>query len=127
MANTGVTTTREAKRLATKEKLFDAAIAEFKRTGTTNADVGAIVREAGTAHGTFFFHFPTKEHVIAELGQREELRMAAELDRYLGKPRELADTLVEVTRMSVALERRLGTSLFKEMLALFFSPGRPAL
>jgi hypothetical protein len=65
--------------------------------------------------------------VVAELGQREELRMAGELDRYLGKPHELADTLLEFIRLTVALERRLGTVLFKEMLALFFSPGRSAL
>lgn len=118
---------REAKRLATRERLFEAAVAEFKRTGMIDADVGAIVAEAGVAHGTFFFHFPTKEHVVAELGQREETRMAAELVRYLAQPRELADFLVEVTRRSVALERRLGTVLFKDMLGLFFSPGRVAL
>lgn len=120
-------TTREAKRLATRERLFVAAVAEFKRTGAADADVGAIVAEAGVAHGTFFFHFPTKEHVVAELGQREELRMGAELDRYLAKPHELDETLLEFVRLSISLERRLGTVLFKEMLALFFSSGRPAL
>ena len=118
---------REAKRLATRERLFEVAVAEFKRSGMAEADVGAIVAEAGVARGTFFHHFPTKEHVVAELGQREEARMGKELARYLAKPHELADTLVEVTRMSVALERRLGTVLFKDMLALFFLPGRPAL
>jgi len=120
-------TAREAQRLATRERLFEAAVAEFKRSGMAEADVRAIVSEAGVAHGTFFFHFPTKEHVVAELGQREELRMAGELDRYLAKPHELADSLLEFIRLTVALERRLGTVLFKEMLALFFSPGRSAL
>jgi TetR/AcrR family transcriptional regulator, repressor for uid operon len=120
-------TAREAKRLATRERVFEVAVGEFKRTGSADADVAAIVAEAGVAHGTFFFHFPTKEHVVAELGQREEVRMAAELDRYLAQPRDLADFMGEVTRKSVALERRLGTVLFKEMLGLFFSPTRPAL
>ena len=51
---------REAKRLQTRERLMGAAIAEFKRSGIAAADVGAIVTAAGVAHGTFFFHFPTK-------------------------------------------------------------------
>ncbi|PRC42631.1 TetR family transcriptional regulator, partial [Mycobacterium sp. ITM-2017-0098] len=57
-------TAREAKRLQTRERLLGAAVAEFKRAGITDADVGAIVAAAGVAHGTFFFHFPTKEHVL---------------------------------------------------------------
>ncbi len=118
---------REAQRLATRERVFAAAVAEFRRVGSVEADIGSIVDEAGVAHGTFFFHFPTKEHVLAELGQREEARMAVELERHLATPSALPETLVTVTRLSVALERRLGTILFKEMLALFFAPGRPAL
>jgi TetR/AcrR family transcriptional regulator, repressor for uid operon len=120
-------TARVAKRLATRERLFVAAAAEFKRSGVADADVGAIVAEAGVSHGTFFSHFPTKEHVVAELGQREENRVGAELDRYLATPHELADTLTEFVRLSMAMERRLGTVLFKDMLALFFYPSRPAL
>lgn len=120
-------TTREAKRLATRERLFGAAVAEFKRAGVASADVAAIVEAAGVAHGTFFFHFPTKEHVVAELGQREEVRMAAELDRFLRTPRTLRQTLVEVVRMATSLERRVGSLLFKDMLALYFSPTRPEL
>ena len=91
-------TTREAQRLATRERLFRAAVAEFKQTGVADADVAAIVESAGVAHGTFFFHFPTKEHVVAELGQREEVRMAGELERFLAPPRDLKATLAEVVR-----------------------------
>ena len=47
------------------------------------ADVNAIVAAAGVAHGTFFFHFPSKEHVLLELESREEARMAAEFARFL--------------------------------------------
>ena len=57
------------------------------------ADVGAIVAAAGVAHGTFFFHFPTKEHVLLELESREEARIAAEFARFLEEPHDLAATL----------------------------------
>jgi len=127
MATGAKTTTREEQRRATRQRLFTAAVAEFKQTGTASADVNAIVAAAGVAHGTFFFHFPTKEHVVAELGQREEVRMAGELDRYLARPRDLSATLQEVIRQTGLLERRLGSLLFTDMIALYFSPSRPEL
>jgi AcrR family transcriptional regulator len=120
-------TAREAQRLATRERLFAAAVAEFKRSGVAGADVGAIVAEAGVAHGTFFFHFPTRQHALAELGHREEVRMAAELDRFLATAPDLRATLHEVLRMTASLERRLGRALFKELLGLYFAPTRPEL
>lgn len=118
---------REAQRLATRELLFSRAVAEFGKTGVAGADVGAIVAAAGVAHGTFFFHFPTKEHVVAELGQREEVRMAKELDRYLEKPRDLRSALKEFIRLMMAMERRIGRPLHRDLLAIHFSPGRSEL
>ncbi len=117
---------RETKRLQTRERLMGAAIAEFKRAGMAAADVGAIVTAAGVAHGTFFFHFPTKEHVLLELEQREEERIAKQLARFTGSKRDLPSTLNEAVRLVMGLERRLGAVLFKDFLALHFSQTRPA-
>jgi len=116
---------RETKRLQTRERLMGAAIAEFKRSGLAAADVGAIVAAAGVAHGTFFFHFPTKEHVLLELERREEERIAKRLSRYVDSERDLASLLQEAVRLVVGLERRLGAALFKHFLALHFSQTRP--
>jgi AcrR family transcriptional regulator len=116
---------REAKRLQTRERLMGAAIAEFKRSGMAEADVSAIVTAAGVAHGTFFFHFPTKEHVLLELEHREEERIAKQLSRYVDSKRNLASTLSEAVRLVMGLERRLGAVLFKDFLALHFSQTRP--
>ena len=116
---------REAKRLQTRERLMGAAIAEFKRSGIAEADVSAIVTAAGVAHGTFFFHFPTKEHVLLELEHREEERIAKELGRFVASRHDLSSTLKEAVRLVVGLERRLGAVLFKDFLALHFSQTRP--
>jgi AcrR family transcriptional regulator len=116
---------REAKRLQTRERLMGAAIAEFKRSGMATADVSAIVAAAGVAHGTFFFHFPTKEHVLLELEHREEERIAKELGRFVTSQRDLSSTLKETARLVMGLERRLGAVLFKDFLALHFSQTRP--
>src|ERR1700744_6680455 len=112
MAVTDRLAAREAKRLQTRERLMGAAIGEFARAGMAEADVGAIVAAAGVAHGTFFFHFPTKEHVLLELERREEERMAKQLAQFLDASRDLSSTLREAVRLILGLERRLGARLF---------------
>jgi len=125
MARSDGVSVREAKRLQTRERLLGAAIAEFKRAGMAEADVGAIVAAAGVAHGTFFFHFPTKEHVLLEMEHREEERLAGQFSRYVNTPHDLAGAFREAVRLVLALERRLGDVLFKNLLALHFSQTRP--
>ena len=116
---------REAQRRETRQRVYAAAIAEVKRTGMAGADVGVITKEAGVARGTFYFHFPTKEHVLAELERHEEARLAAQLSRFLAAPHDLAGALAEVVRLMTLMERRVGRELFREMLGLHFSPRRP--
>src|SRR4051794_20016366 len=125
MAVTDRLSARDAKRLQTRERLMGAAIAEFKRSGMADADVSAIVTAAGVAHGTFFFHFPTKEHVLLELEHREEERIAKQLARSTSSKRDISSTLDQAVRLVVGLERRLGAVLFKDFLALHFSQTRP--
>jgi AcrR family transcriptional regulator len=125
MVATDKLSAREAKRLQTRERLLGAAIAEFKRSGMAEADVGAIVAAAGVAHGTFFFHFPTKEHVLLELERREEERIATQFGRFLESKHDIQGAMQEAVQLILALERRLGALLFKDFLALHFSQTRP--
>jgi AcrR family transcriptional regulator len=118
---------REVQRRETRQRVYAAAIAEFKRTGMAAADVGVIAKEAGVARGTFYFHFPTKEHVLAELERHEEARLASRLSRFLAGPHDLAGALTEVVRLMTVMERRVGKVLFREMLGLHFSPRRPEM
>jgi TetR/AcrR family transcriptional regulator, repressor for uid operon len=116
---------RQLRRLQTRERILGAAIAEFKLAGMSGADVNAIATAAGVAHGTFFFHFPSKEHVLLELESREEGRMAAEFSHFLDGAHDLVAALNKAVHLVTGLERRLGSLLFKELLALHFSPTRP--
>ncbi|MDT5391069.1 MAG: hypothetical protein QOE04_4710 [Mycobacterium sp.] len=118
-------TMRETRRLQTRERVFGAAVAEFKSAGVAGADVSAIVAAAGVAHGTFYSHFPTKEHVLLELERREEARVATDFARFLRDTSHLTATLTELVGLVMGLERRFGGTLFKELLALHFSPSRP--
>jgi AcrR family transcriptional regulator len=146
--------------------VYAAALAEFKRTGLAAADVRDIAAAAGVARGTFYFHFPTKEHVLAEFERHEEARLVAQLAKFVaqldarcgppspgapssgapssgapssgapssGAPSSgapspgqefLPAALGEVVRLLTAMERRVGKTLFREMLGLHFSPRRP--
>jgi AcrR family transcriptional regulator len=116
--------------------------------------VGDIAAAAGVARGTFYFHFPTKEHVLAELERHEEARLVAQLSKFLTElevrcgpppgagqrpaaaaveepadrppaPGFLPSALGEVVRLLTAMERRVGKTLFREMLGLHFSSRRP--
>ncbi|MBH0776970.1 TetR/AcrR family transcriptional regulator [Nocardia bovistercoris] len=125
MPSEGGLPAREIKRRQTRERLLGAAISEFRRKGMVEAEVGEIVSAAGVAHGTFFFHFPTKEHVLVELERREEERMADELSRFFRTSPDLPAALTEIVRVITGLEQRLGSRLFKDFLALHFSTTRP--
>lgn len=109
----------------TRERLFGAAVGEFRRAGVDGADIKAVASAAGVAPGTFYFHFPTKEHVLIELERREETRIAADLTRRFERSPDLAAMLDEVVTLVSQLEQRMGPPLFKDFLALHFSAARP--
>lgn len=54
-------TTRQARKSETRRALERAALQCFAEAGWEATTVGAIARQAGVAHGTFYVHFPTKE------------------------------------------------------------------
>ncbi len=116
---------REAQRLETRARVFDTAVAEIGRCGLAGADVSAIARAAGVVRGTFYFHFPTKEHVLVELERAEEAKIVARLDTLTTSPNDLASMLRGLVRQVLAAERRLGPVIFRDMLGLHFSSTRP--
>ena len=117
---------REVRRLETRARLFDAALAEIGRCGLAGADVSSIASAAGVVRGTFYFHFSTKEHVLVELERNEEARIVTELNLAQTETDDLASVLSQLVRHVVAAERRLGPVVFRDMLGLHFSATRPA-
>jgi TetR/AcrR family transcriptional regulator, repressor for uid operon len=85
------------------------------------------VNAAGVARGTFYFHFPSKEHALAELTRREEARIGKELVSALRRKRDLKSVLATVIKGIVAEEKRLGHMLFRDVLNLYFSTTQPDL
>jgi AcrR family transcriptional regulator len=116
---------REAQRLATRARVFDAALAEIGRSGLAGADVAAIATAAGVVRGTFYFHFPSKEHLLAELERAEEAKIVSKLGIETTEPGDLIAMLSLLIRQVLAAERRLGPVVFRDMLGLHFSATRP--
>jgi AcrR family transcriptional regulator len=116
---------REAQRLQTRARVFDAALAEIGRSGLAGADVAAIAAAAGVVRGTFYFHFPTKEHVLVELERAEEAKIVARLDTETTRPNDLVSMLRVLVHQVLAAEQRLGPVVFRDMLGLHFSATRP--
>ena len=116
---------REAQRLQTRARLFDAAVAEIGRSGLAGTDVAAIAAAVGVARGTFYFHFPTKEHVLVELERSEEANIVAKLAAETSDPGDLMSMLTLLVRQVLAAEERLGPVVFRDMLGLHFSATRP--
>jgi AcrR family transcriptional regulator len=115
---------RDVQRLQTRARVFEAALAEIGRSGLAGADVATIAATAGVSRGTFYFHFPTKEHVLVELERAEELKIVAKLDTAT-EDLDLMSVLKLLVRQVVAAERQLGPVVFRDMLGLHFSPARP--
>ena len=101
---------------STRQRLFEAAIAEFRRVGFSRASVSRIARDAGVSRPSFYFHFPTKEHVLLELQWLEERTVASRLEH----ARSLREALHELAEGLIELEVRLGDAdLFRDMIAIY--------
>ena len=72
---------RERQRAETRERIFQAALEEFRQVGTDAAQIPRIAAAAGVVRGTFYYYFPSKEHVLLELRGRVEGEIAASLWR----------------------------------------------
>ena len=114
---------RERQRAATRERLFSAALAEFRRNGFERANVAEIARAAGVSRPSFYAHFPTLDHVLFELAWRLTLRAARALAGATGL-REALDRLADAL---IEAEQSVGdAALFREMISIFVRrPGAP--
>ena len=57
---------RQQNKEALRRRLYETALELFDTQGYEGTTVAQITERAGVAKGTFFNHFPTKEHVVLE-------------------------------------------------------------
>jgi AcrR family transcriptional regulator len=68
-------TGRDRQREETKRRVREIALDAIRRDGLGDARIDEIARSAGVSRGTVYFHYPTKEHVVAELLAEAEARI----------------------------------------------------
>jgi AcrR family transcriptional regulator len=112
-------TRRDLQRAATRARVFEAAVAEFREVGFANAQVDRIARAAGVVRGTFYFHFPSKEHVLLEVERRFSARIASGLQEMRGDS-SLREVLSRIVDGIIGLEADLNApELVRDLLGNF--------
>jgi len=75
---------RERKKARTRSEIYSAAMKLFLRRGFDTVTIEDICAAADVARGTFFLHFPGKESLLDEYGERASQDLAAMLKRQGG-------------------------------------------
>ena len=128
---------------ATRERLLDAAYVLFAEKGYAATSTAQICRRAGAVKTALYWHFDSKEGLLAAaleraaLAQVEEIQKSAylegdplsRLDRFLTGLRQLVEERPEMMRLllSVALERGEASPETREMLRRLFRQIREAI
>jgi AcrR family transcriptional regulator len=71
---------REQRKDETRRRLYEAAIEIFRRDGVATCRIDDIAIAAGVSRGSFYFHYPTKEHVLIEYMRETEIQITAAID-----------------------------------------------
>jgi TetR/AcrR family transcriptional repressor of uid operon len=118
---------REKQRLETRERIFEAGVAELRRVGFAEAQIPRIAAAAGVVRGTFYFHFPSKEHLLRELFERSQSQLTEALVALHGRGAPLRDILWAMIDGIAEVDRGLGgQDLMRDLLAMYVrSPAEP--
>ena len=113
---------RSAQREATRARLFDVTVEEFKRRGFAATEIAVIAERVGVSRGAFYVHFAGKEEVLRELLLVEERRIVASSLPESDREVPLDEVLLGVVDAVLAAERRLGRRLVRDLCAAQFRP-----
>lgn len=75
-----MTALRDSRREQTRRRLYEAALAIFRRDEVATCRIDDIAIAAGVSRGSFYFHYPTKEHVLIEYMRETELQICRAVD-----------------------------------------------
>ncbi len=98
-------------KLATRERILDAALSVFAGKGYHRATVDDIVRTSGTSKGAVYHHFPNKQAVFLALADDFAARLAAAVAA------AIAERQGALARVEGALTAALQTFTANERLA----------
>jgi TetR/AcrR family transcriptional repressor of uid operon len=120
---------REKQRIETRERIFEAGVAEFRRVGFAEAQIPRIAEAAGVVRGTFYFHFPSKEELLRELVERSQDQLQEALATLRGRGATLREILWAMIDGIAEVNRELGEqNLMRDVLAMYVrAPAEPEI
>jgi TetR/AcrR family transcriptional regulator, transcriptional repressor for nem operon len=81
----------KAEAAKTRERILEAASAQFLSHGITDAGLARLMRAAGLTHGGFYRHFASKDQLVAEACSQAVLSLTSGLESQIeGKPPDQA-------------------------------------
>jgi AcrR family transcriptional regulator len=113
---------RDVQRDATRARLFDETVHEFKRVGFLDTEIAVVAERAGVSRGAFYVHFAGKDDVLREILLSEEHRIATEVRPLVERGQPLEDVLHAIVDAALKAERRLGRRLIRDLCAAQFRP-----
>src|SRR5882757_11356489 len=81
----------KAETAKTRERILEAASAQFLSHGITEAGLARLMRAAGLTHGGFYRHFASKDQLVSEACSQAAQSLASGLKSQIeGKPPDQA-------------------------------------
>lgn len=116
---------RRSDAAANRERILEAARAELSSSNGAAADLKLhrVAKSAGVAQGTLYRHFPTREHLLAEVYRHELAQLADAVEPLLaGHPPLLALTcwmqrLIEYARVKRGVMAAIEASAWQDIHA----------
>lgn len=71
---------RDQRREQTRRRLYEAALEVFRRDEVASCRIDDIAIAAGVSRGSFYFHYPTKEHVLIEHMRETEVQICSAVE-----------------------------------------------
>lgn len=111
---------RQRRAAATRQRLYEAAMAEYARVGLEAARVEDIVAAAGVSWGTFFHYFPAKEDVLLDAAAETCRAYSAEIMSGLAAGADTESTLwAGFAAQREATVRLTGSSALRGRLLMY--------
>ncbi len=121
----GVRQPKQARSRLTRERVLEAAVGCFERSGFEETTTAMIAEHAGVAVGTVYGYFRDKREILLELLDTEVAEEAEQVIEQLDpaswrgtdpreRTRSLIDTIFHTTRLRPGLQRILWERYFKD-------------
>lgn len=115
---------------STKGKILDAAYSLFRREGFTRVSVDAIAERAGFTKRTVYYHFQSKDDIVADVLTNQHEYMLQQFQSWVGSEPQTPVKLVEklFMRLYEWADSRdyLGSGYTRIATELADRPGHPA-